>query len=90
MSERKLKLLAEFEEKHRKNAQKIDNIWKLIKSIHSSPVLREWVTLESEPLCPFVIRNSETQETIVHLLLAIPGTIQGNNVILSVFFLVYM
>lgn len=82
MSERKLKMLAEFEEKHRKNAQKIDNIWKLIKSIHSSPVLREWVTLESEPLCPFVIRNSETQETIVHLLLAIPGTIKGNNVIL--------
>jgi len=82
MSEKKLKMLAEFEEKHRKNEEKIDNIWKLINSIHSTPVLREWVTLESKPLCPFVIRNSDTRDTSVHLLLAIPGNIEGNKVIL--------
>lgn len=82
MSEKKLKMLAEFEEKHRKNEEKIDNIWKLINSIHSAPVLREWVTLESKPLCPFVIRNSDTRDTSVHLLLAIPGNIEGNKVIL--------
>lgn len=82
MSEDKLRLLIEFEEKQRKGTQKIDSIWKLIKSIHSSPILREWVTIESIPLCPFVVRDTNKRETVVHLLLAVPGDIKGDNVIL--------
>ena len=76
--EDKLKLLTEFEEKQRKGTQKIDSIWKLIKSIHSSPILREWVTIESIPFCPFVVRDTNKRETIVHLLLAVPGDIKGD------------
>jgi|GEM_PF-3005959 hypothetical protein len=37
-----------------KPSTKIDNeiIWRMIKSIHSKPGLREWVTLESQALKP--------------------------------------
>ena len=60
---------------------KIDNeiIWRMIKSIHSKPGLREWVTLESQALKPiFVDANIMGKKAyLIHLLLAVPKQISG-------------
>lgn len=63
---------------------KIDNeiIWRMIKSIHSRPGLREWVTLESQALKPiFTDANLMGKKTyLIHLLLAVPNKIQDKTV----------
>jgi hypothetical protein len=60
-----------------------DTLWNLIRSIHALPVLHEWVTLESLPLCPLVVRTgsgaSPSAEAVVQLLLAVPGRNADKN-----------
>ena len=52
------------------------SLWQMVQSIHSEPPLRDWVTLESQPLCPWatvVTRAPDQREALVQLLLACPG-----------------
>jgi hypothetical protein len=64
-----------------------DTLWNLIRSIHALPVLHEWVTLESLPLCPLVVRTGggagPSEEAVVHLLLAVPGRNGDKNALHS-------
>jgi hypothetical protein len=66
-----------------KPSTKIDNeiIWRMIKSIHSKPGLREWVTLESQALKPiFTDTNLTGQKTyLIHLLLVVPNKFQDKT-----------
>jgi hypothetical protein len=83
MSER----LAEIDELHKRERTEPDTLWGLVTSIHSQAVLREWVTLESEPLLPMVCPKESTQpgnqkEAEVHLLLSVRGQKDGKEVIL--------
>lgn len=69
--------LAELDKSSGTIGRRPQSIWDLLKSIHSAPVLREWVTLESSPLCPLVVRVDEehpssSKGATVHLLLAVP------------------
>lgn len=45
---------------------------RLLDSIHSDPMLRHWVTLESRALAPLVIRQGE--HWLIHVLLSVPNS----------------
>ncbi len=82
MLKKKSELLAEFEEARGKKRQKTMGVHDLVKSIHSAPATREWVTLESRPLRPLVTGDADKREAVVHLLLSIPGKIAGDEALL--------
>src|SRR5271165_565499 len=45
-------------------------LWGMIQSIHSDPLLRQWVTLESQPLIPLVTRDATGW--FIHVALSAP------------------
>ena len=52
------------------------SLWDLVQSIHSEPPMRDWVTLESQPLCPlaaYPADESGRREALIYLLLACPA-----------------
>lgn len=68
--------LAELDKTRGAIGSKPQSIWDLVRSVHSSPVLRDWVTLESRPLSPLVVQVEEelassSKRALVHLLLAV-------------------
>jgi len=68
--------LAKFDNARGKESGSEGSMWDLIRSIHSAPSLRNWATLESQPLCPLVRRCSEDKaqvEALVHVLLVGPA-----------------
>jgi len=48
-------VIEKISQQHKKAAEKNkEGLWGLLKSIHSFPILREWLTLESVPLIPYL------------------------------------
>lgn len=67
--------LDQLEEKRKATQKSLLSLWNLVNSIHSAPVLREWVTMESRPLQPLVVRFSDPDvkghsEATVHVLVS--------------------
>jgi hypothetical protein len=63
------------------------SLWDLVKSIHSLPILREWVTLESEPLLPLVSPqenpvSQKSGEAVIHVLLCTRSRGNDDDVLL--------
>lgn len=53
--EEKIRKILEIERSFKEKISKRENtVWRFINSLHSIPQLREWITLESTPLLPFV------------------------------------
>lgn len=79
--------LEEIDKAHKRERTEPVTLWDLVTSIHSQPVLREWVTLESKPLLPMVclkvgIQPGNQKEAVVHLLLSLQGRKDGTEIIL--------
>ena len=51
----------------RQRAKPPGRIWDLLASIHAAPGLREWVTLESVPLCPYLAKANTDATTQIRV-----------------------
>jgi hypothetical protein len=75
LNDRRYQMLAELEDQSRAERTEDPSLWGLLQSLHAAPEVREFVSLESLALCPWVRRGEGGAE--VHVLLAVPAAEDG-------------